>query len=601
LHEAAELARGGKFDLALDAYLQLRDDGPDELITIGDAPVAVPIRRAVDERIAAEPELRTRYRRRFEDRAAKLLADGVAGRKAALLRQLVEEFGPCESAARAWDALGDLAFERGDFAAARRAWTAAAHQDSGAAILRAKVLLAALFLREATVKEVAEFGEKFPKATGHLAGRDGLLSDALRSVAASLEGDALRQVETTAATTFAGDASRRGWSSNAFAPAAPRLLSAAWPWPDPSAKSPAGPVQKRLISSRQLTGHPLIWRGHVVISDGRRVGAYNLVRNQPADSFDLAAKGFLDDGPTPDGPHTLTVDGERLFARLGGGAGHLVALTPAATADGALRWKLDWHLAAGALPAGDGTAAFEGCPVVRDGRLFASWIRATPNRVTLSAGAWDVNHLADGPRWSRAVAEWPATPEAKHRPRLLTLAGPNVICGTDAGLIVAIDADRGVPRWAARYASHGPRPLTQQLQPSPRDVCPGVAADGRVFVAPADGADVMCFDQWTGASLWPDPPTLDVVHLLGVASGRLIVTADGALRGIGAIDVVSGRVESSWGDLSSVPPFGRGLILRDRVLFPTRDGGVKILGLDGRSVFPPASLMTLAGSDVSAE
>lgn len=598
--EAGELARAGHFDAALDAYLKLRDDSANALVADAGQPVERPVRRIVDERIQSMPELRERFRRRFEARAAKMAAEAISGRNVVALRQVVDEFGPCVAAATAWDALGDLAFERGEFALARHAWRMSKRvPGTDQPLPFAKILLAGLYLGETTKKDLEDFASQHPSATGHLAGRNGLLIDALRVTAGSLAEAPMRSVVPNAARTFAGNAARQGVIGAGATLISPRQSLKSWRWPTAVTSSPDKPVQKRLIAPRQLVAHAMIWRGHAVISNGRRIAALNLSQMRAADIFDIGQVGAAEDDNPSDEPHTLTIDGERVIARLGGDLGHVVALAANSESDGNLRWKLEWHVSAATLPEADGAAALEGSPVVSDGRLFVSWVRTTANRVTQFAGCWSVDRLAEGPRWVRAIAEWPSAPDVRPRRRLLTVAGPNLICGTDAGLIVAADTESGVLRWAARYASRGPRPLTNQLLPSPRDVCPAVACNGRLFVAPADCAEVVCLDQWTGASLWRNPPTLDVVQLLGVTGGRLIVTADGVLRGIGAIDVVTGRVDPSWGDLSSVPPFGRGLVLADRVLFPTRDGGIKVLGLDGRPNYPSAAFQAVAGGNLA--
>src|SRR5438132_13615436 len=66
LDEAAELERAGRHDAALDAYLKVRDDSPDDLVPLPGGALLWPARRVIDARVVANPELRERHRRRSE-------------------------------------------------------------------------------------------------------------------------------------------------------------------------------------------------------------------------------------------------------------------------------------------------------------------------------------------------------------------------------------------------------------------------------------------------------------------------------------------------------------------------------------------------------
>jgi hypothetical protein len=204
------------------------------------------------------------------------------------------------------------------------------------------------------------------------------------------------------------------------------------------------------------------------------------------------------------------------------------------------------------------------------------------------------------PVWTRAVAELTGEPDAARMAgRLLTVTGRTVVYSTDAGLIVALDLETGRPAWAFRYPSRGPRGLTAELMPPPRDVCPPVADAGRVFAAPADSDEIIALDAFTGVPLWDRNPVVEVVHLVGVADGRLILTADGVLTGVGAIDIATGRFVPTWGSLRGPRPGGRAIVLGNAVVVPTRTEGLIVLDRDGRPAYPPALFRAIPAGNLA--
>jgi outer membrane protein assembly factor BamB len=162
---------------------------------------------------------------------------------------------------------------------------------------------------------------------------------------------------------------------------------------------------------------------------------------------------------------------------------------------------------------------------------------------------------------------------------LVTLAGPNVVYGSHTGAVVALDAATGRRVWAVRYPSRGGR--LADGAPSPRGLAPCLATGGRVYVAPVDYDRILCLDAGTGVTLWESRP-VEVVHLLGVAKGRLIctfvlprLTAGGVPQsGIRAFDADTGLALRAWQQPpdGNLPTFGRGLLAGDYVLWPTLQG-----------------------------
>jgi outer membrane protein assembly factor BamB len=152
----------------------------------------------------------------------------------------------------------------------------------------------------------------------------------------------------------------------------------------------------------------------------------------------------------------------------------------------------------------------------------------------------------------------------------VTLSGPNVVYCTDGGTVIALDAATGRPAWEYRY-SRNERPTL----PRYRDLCPPLADGGRVYAAPADTDRLLCLDTATGRLIW-EREGVEVIHLLGVARGRLIATFGGAVRGIRGLNLRTGADSGSGGwtirDDGGEGTFGRGLVTEDVVVWPTRFG-----------------------------
>src|SRR5262249_31417497 len=148
------------------------------------------------QRLAAlPPEFRKRYRDRVDVQARKWLDEGRAARDGRLLRRVVEEAFCSRWGEPALELLGDLAFERGSFAEARRwrrllaapAVEAAARKpealgglrfpdpQTDLARVRARHFLARLFQgdHDGLAEELQAFRELHGKAAGTLAGRSG--------------------------------------------------------------------------------------------------------------------------------------------------------------------------------------------------------------------------------------------------------------------------------------------------------------------------------------------------------------------------------------------------------------------------------------------
>ncbi len=598
LDEGAELERGQRDTEALEHYLKLIADVPDEWVPVLEGRVLRPCRQVVLSRIGVNPRMREAYRARFEQMTDVTVRRAIERKDSRELNRLAAEHWPTLAAGKALDARGDLAWEHGDMAHAIHCWRllAGPPRDGetmfpdwpAVASVRAKSILAARMQGNNVDADVEVFRRDFPDVSGRLAGREGRLAELLTSNTEDLVAT-IPRVEPTTARTFGANENRIGAISKRLPQLAPRRIELAIAWPSCEVQSDVRlPERNPIASPRQLTTHPQMWSGKLVVADGERIVALDPDTGLIADVFAISGR--------PEQPiaenRTLTTDGSRVYARINKST--LVCLA-VDTAAASWKWRKVWELKASTL--GD-NVEFEGCPIVSDGRLYVSWLSSAVNRANLTLACFAADRSSQGPLWTNIVAEIQLE-AGRHRLPLLTLAGPNIVYGTDAGTVIALDARNGKPVWAANYSSRGPRGLPANLLPVPRDLCPPVAVDGRVFVAPADSDAVLAFDTYTGVPLWNRPPMLEVVHMLGIIGGKLIVTASGIYHGIGAIDVRSGTIDTQWGKLDAAAPFGRGLILGDCVLFPTRLNGLLVLDRAGQPVYQPTLFHNLPGGNLA--
>src|SRR5208283_4440330 len=168
-----------------------------------------------------------------DDQVKKRLDQATAHRDIALLRRIVAETFCSRHTDRALDLLGDLAFERGDFAEAERVWrmlVLPASESEGQAakpaidvtdlrllfpdsqvdqaLVRAKQILTLLFRGQhaAAAEEAKAFRANHPRSEGQLAGRKGNYADILEQLIAQPEPPTGH--DEAEWTTFAGSAER---------------------------------------------------------------------------------------------------------------------------------------------------------------------------------------------------------------------------------------------------------------------------------------------------------------------------------------------------------------------------------------------------------
>jgi outer membrane protein assembly factor BamB len=269
--------------------------------------------------------------------------------------------------------------------------------------------------------------------------------------------------------------------------------------------------------------------------------------------------------------YTLTVDGDRLYARMGlpvtsvtadapprGNAGYLLCLDLAA--QGRVQWK--------AQPEDD-KWAFEGTPLADGDNVYVA-MRRSDVRPQGHVACFDAQ--TGEMRWRRFVcaAETPAhgqVDECTHN--LLTLHRGTLYYNTNLGGIAALDAGTGHVRWLSLYRRAEGGDLNRPAGHLYRDLTPCVYHAGRIYAAPADTECVLALDADTGELVWDSRHPDDAVHVLGVSGDKLVLSGDR----LWMIEIESGRAVLMWPDENNPSPkgHGRGILLGDYVYWPTRE------------------------------
>jgi len=600
----AKLADGKTAD-AVDDLLRVLADSGDDLIPLPDGSHP-PARRLVHRVLAGLPaDALKNLRDRIDAPARKLFDAGRAARDPKPLRELLDRYCVSRAAEPALLLLGELAFERGHFAAAERYWrTLLPATTDGAlsfpqpttapATATAKALLAALFAgdTERVAKELTDFRKKYPDAAGRLAGLDGNYADTLAKLLA-----APPQVPPRFAgwSTLGGNSARDGRPSQPL----PRVIPNRPKWKTPIPRDAADrdhPKPANVSPSRPLAHHPVVLGGSAYLADAGRVFAFDLRTGAARVAYDaraLADMPALEPGELAkpillNADFALTVADGKLYARLGNlvspgaprrdneakrtPASFLLRLEPTNAPNpppGALTLNQTWLVSP---PGAPGTpAAWGGAPVVVDGIALAAFTRLENSRRVRAVAAY--RPPSTKPLWVADACDEDANQaeEFPHRHELLTLAGANVVYATHTGLTVAFDVSTGKRRWAFR----NPPAARPPVGGSPRDICPAVAHGGRVFLAPADGDRVYALDAETGAKLWQSAGAegIQIDHLLGVTRNKLIAAVHGPQKGLRAFAVTDGtdREPTGWRnhDDPHLGNYGRGLVSDAAILWPT--------------------------------
>jgi outer membrane protein assembly factor BamB len=651
LEEARRRVAEKKWAEAVALVQAVIESSPNDLVSAGkDRTVAA--RRAAQTILARSgPECLGLYRKRIESQALRLLeaADEASDRR------IVEELFCSTQAVAALDRLGDRAFLAGRLDEAEAWWTMVApleptdladtltHPDPPAATaarVRAKQLLARLHRGEANWQVLLDaYRKRHPDAAGTLAGKAGKYADILAECAKGLA----PRSDNRDWPTFAGDPSRgRVAATPDDLPGhLGRLCRGGATWRfDLARRKPTTEIFGRdeaeggIEAARRQAFHPVVVGTTALVADAQYITAYDLRTGKASEWYDAAATvGGLEPRLTlpafADLRYTLTVAEDCVFARMGtqtvrdirpdpkagrpafgaradGGESLLVSLSLKPNADGDRR---RWHVRA-VDPGRKEYAVFEGAPVVVAGRVYIAATRFVGDKVVTAIHCYPAHpeDTAAPLLWKTDVCETrellPAgdTPFKRQRTRhhLLTMTGSAVVYSSHSGVVAALDPRTGRRVWALRYPKRDDR--EPEDEPRLRDLAPAVFADGKLYVAPSDSDRLFCLDPASGETIW-QRNGMDVVHLLGVGSGRLIFTTwrnpqlgKVFVGGLRAVDALTGGDERGWSlpdDGGGLAPMGRGLLAGDLVLWPTARKPYGVFAVrqeDGRQPDNPALL-----------
>lgn len=390
----------------------------------------------------------------------------------------------------------------------------------------------------------------------------------------------------------------------------------------PEGETGSGRPRAGESNTAALTVHPLIVRGLALFADPKGVHALELRQGMPAWSgAERAGLVFpVEEVPSRERSRpsvglarfTLHVAGDQLFAKMVPRLGQRASGPTGRTADRrrpqsktqddppaespALRFLAEksylvgldllgqgrllhrWQLPA---PEYDEQWTFEGTPITDDDHLYVGLSRRDTVRSEAHVACFDAN--SGKLLWRRFVV---AAESPRNAPgqilghNLLTLDHGILYYNTQRGAVAAISAVDGQVRWICRYprsdfSTDDPDRSDRFLY---RELTPCLFHRGQLFVAPADSDRVFSLEAATGELLWATDGEhgLDIVHLLGVAGDWLVASGDYVYW----FDTLSGKLETQFPEprkeapgfpLPSPRGYGRGILVGDRVWFPTRD------------------------------
>ncbi len=595
---------------AVDVLRQIADQHGEHLVAIEPGRY-VSVRTVADIYLASlPPEGLKLYRARVDPQARRRFEAAQKLRDEPALEHVVQRAFLSSYGDDALLLLGELAWERGALARARNFWEkllpaqvpvapgelplVLKYPDSGVdrAAVEARLILCSLMQGNvARAKaELDAFRKSHANSSGKLAGRQGNLAETLTALVAEAQPGASIPAES-AATTLAGNPAR-----NRVYPQSVDVGAVAWsialremrverpPRPDDfGERFERGSVG---LPVKVLSYFPAAWKNIVFHCDESEIYAHELAgpkQGRPAWGNDASIFRLPHEVEHPSGSRlraglprfSLSIDGDRLFARLGtivAPSARNRALHPAASfvvcLDLHRQGDLAWIIKADDLEADAGKWVFDGAPLAADGRVYVALRRNDP-QLQLNIACFDggTGKLV----WNRKVCggvETIAGDAEEIRHQLLTLADERLVYCTNLGAIASLDARDGALRWVTTYArveTESIAAFNKRQQQGPK---PSLFHEGLVLAAPTDGDRVLAFDAETGVLKWDQPLSEQATQLLGVAGSRLVAAGDR----LWAIDVDTGRLLWQEGqDDPAAATWGRGVLAGDLIYWPRRE------------------------------
>ena len=604
LEQAQSYLADGQWDEAIESLRQVAENHGGQVIEVAPGRYQS-VRDYCHAQFAALPaEALELYRGRVDPQARQWVEAGTVQRDQRLLASVVEQAFCSTYGDDALLALGELALERGAYAAAREHWLALfgdllapsiddaplaarlVYPDSDVprADVAARLILVSLLEGdlERAAAEIAVFRQRYGDATGRLAGRTVEYVPMLTSLL-----DSSRQWPAPAAS---GD-----WLTFAGAPTRTRVLPetidvGALEWRQPLARVQFDPTLslglrmplRRVAEGHDplLSYHPLVWNGLVLLNNSEQILALDVATGEPP--WNLATPVIFRDGPSDTGRlgsarmgtgvprYTMTIAGARLYARMGspvtsragdlprsGQPGYVVCLDLAA--EGRLLWK---------LTPPDERWSFEGSPLADDQHVYIV-MRRSEVQPQVYVACFDAQ--TGQPRWNQFVcagqSPWRGQlDETTHN--LLTRVDDTLFVNTNLGAVAALDAGNGSLKWVTLYRRAADLTLGRQAAHLFRDLNPCVYDRGLLLVAPSDSESILALDAHTGRPRWDSALAPDVVHLLGVSNGYLLASG----QRLYWFDLAKeGKIHYRWPDSDLGLGYGRGILAGGQVYWPSRE------------------------------
>ena len=557
------------------------------------------------------PEALATYRERVDPQVRETFEAGRTQLDEQLLRRVINVGLLSSSGDDALWWLGELAFEQGRYVQARSYWELLLPEvarpgaadsvsdlltypdsDFDPAEVRARLILCSVFEGDfvRADRERTAFQKLHAEAEGELGGKRGRLGSLLDELRQQASQWSFDRPTSQDVPTFGGDKTRALLAAENVEPLAVR-------W---SATLPVN----RFVDERQafglqdlakLTCFPVVWNGIVFVSSSDAVHAFDLQTGQAKWPTETQRDGLIFsnvaeapaelDGKSLIGSaiSTLTVEGGRLFARLGAPLTRKARTQRKAFSQivgldvGQRQGELFFDVTSNVLDADETSSeatswTFEGTPVVEGTRLFVSARRSVPeDEIHVVCFDTESSQIV----WRRRVCSTlrnAAENVSLMGQRLLTLADGRVFIETGTGAIAALEAETGKLLWVATYESNqADEEIGEFGGFGPDTLTPCVLHAGVLFAAPPDSNSVFALEAATGRVLWQQRLTDRVRSLLGVTDQKLVVSG----RQLWALDVRTGKPSWPQQKIGAIDPqgtsFGRGVLTKDSVYWSLRD------------------------------